>query len=405
MSRLQAVIVGAGHAGTMAAMEMRQAGFQGRIMLIGDEPHLPYERPPLSKDMLLAADSKPLWLHDIEALRQAQIELGLGRRAIAIDRNNARVAVDRGTPIAYDRLLLATGGVARTLDIPGGELARTLRTLENSRQLQRALSPGMRLAIIGAGVIGLEVASTAAKLGCKVTVLEQQSGPMARSLDQSGQEYVTALHRANGVGIEFGVSVSALERRADGSIAVILGDGSVHEADVVVAGIGLKPEIALARNAGLDVEQGVVVDEFGTTSDAQIHAAGDATSFWHPAHGRHLHWQTWQHAQNHGKAVARNIGGAAAPYAPDFWFWTDQHGKNIQIAGFPTQGSETVLRGTTADEKFAIFHLRDGAVVGATLINNGAMNRPVQAMIRSAASIDPEALADPSVPLQRIVPR
>lgn len=401
----QAVIVGAGHAGAMAAVELRSAGFAGRIVLVGEEDHLPYERPPLSKDLLLAPDTAPTVLHERAALDAADVELALGTRVQRIDRNAARLDVEGGASIAYDHLLLATGGIARPLDLPGGEHAITLRTLDDARRLQTLLRPGLAVVVLGAGVIGLEVASSAAKLGCRVTVVERQSGPMTRSLDPVMQEWLSALHRSRAVALEFDAELREIEARPDATYVLHLADGRTIAADVVVAGIGLIPSTALARDADLAVAQGVLVDEFGVTSDPAIRAAGDVTSFLHPDLGRHVHWQTWQHSQNHGKAVARNISGRAEPYAPTFWFWSDQHGINMQVAGFPAEGDRTVLRGTLQDERFAAFHLREGVVVGATFINSGGMVRPTQTLIRTAQPVAPELLCDPAMPLQKILQR
>jgi NADPH-dependent 2,4-dienoyl-CoA reductase/sulfur reductase-like enzyme len=402
MSQQQAVIVGAGHAGAAAAIELRQAGFAGRIVLVGEETHLPYERPPLSKDLLLAPDAAPTWLHEQVALDEAQVELSLGRRVTAIDRAAARLTVEGGPDVAYDALLLATGGVARRLDISGTDHALTLRTLDDARALQARLGPGLHVAVLGAGVIGLELASSAARLGCQVTVVERQSGPMTRSLDPLMQGWLADLHRSQGVVLEFDADLQAIDVSAQGTYALVLADGREIVADIVVAGIGLTPSTGLASDAGLATAQGVLVDEYGMTSDPAIRAAGDVTSFWHPHFERHVHWQTWQHAQNHGKAVARNMAGAAEAYAPPFWFWTDQHGINVQIAGFPAEGDRTVVRGALTDPRFAVFHLRDGVVVGATLVNNGGMARPVQAMIRSGAKIDPVLLHDLTIAIHKI---
>ncbi|MBC2667140.1 FAD-dependent oxidoreductase [Novosphingobium flavum] len=405
MSAQQAVIVGAGHAGAMAAIELRKAGWEGRVVLVGDEAHLPYERPPLSKDLLVSAGAEPQGLHAADAFAASEIDLALGRRVAVIDRAAARLVFAEGEGLAYDRLLLAPGGTARELPVPGGEHARTLRTLDDARRLQADLTPGARVVIVGAGVIGLEVASSARKLGCAVTVLEAQAGPMARSLDRAMQDYVAGLHRRNGVTLEFGVAVAAIEPRADGSLAVLLADGTAHPADVVVAGIGLRPSLELAQNAGLEVTSGIVVDPFAVTSDPAISAAGDATSFYHPGLGRHVHWQTWQHAQNHGKAAARAMAGTAEPYAPPFWFWSDQFGINIQVTGTPTEATSLVLRGDPAEDRFAAFHMIGGRVVGATLVNQGGLNRPSQQLIQSGIEVDPAALADPAVALPKLLRR
>lgn len=406
MSQSHYIIVGAGHAGAMAAVEMRKAGFLGAITLIGDETHLPYERPPLSKDILLGNAPTPPLLHTREALEAAAVRLELGVAVTQIDPAARRLVMADGRSMTFDRLLLATGGAARALPVPGGENAVMLRSLDDALALKARLTPGARVVVIGAGVIGLEVASSAVSIGCAVTVIERAAGPMERSAAPVIQDYVSQMHRGRGVALRYGATLAAIETVGDGSLRVVMKDGSAIAADIVVAGVGLTPNVALARAAGLSIDHAILVDDHGRTSAEGIYAAGDAVSFWHPLHERHLHWQTWQHAQNHGKAVARRMVGAEdKPYAPTPWFWSDQHGINLQFTGYPTEGDETVVRGDPDTHRFAAFHLRDGRVVGGTFINSGGMVRPTQALIASKAVIPAESLADPGIPLPRLIPK
>lgn len=397
------VIIGAGHAGATAAIELRRAGFTGTISLIGDEPHLPYERPPLSKQMLLAGDAEPAWIHTQAQLDEAAITPLLGRRAVAIDPAAHIVDLDDGTRITFDKLLLAPGGLARTPSVPGGDQAHVLRSLDDARRLQQSLKPGSAVVVIGAGVIGLEVASSASALGAQVTVIEQAPGPMARSLHPEIQAYVDGLHRRNGVTLRYGETLDSIEVRGEGDLLVHLAGSDPLPAALVVAGIGLAPDLTLAKAAGLATSSGILVDEYGATSAEDIFAAGDAACFWHPDLGAHVHWQTWQHAQNHGKAIARLMaGGERLPYRPNHWFWSDQHGVNMQFTGITNSGDEIVYRGDPAADRFAAFHRADGAIIGASFINSGGMVRPTQALITAGTRVPAEQLADPAIPLNKL---
>ncbi len=393
------LIVGAGQAGAYAAMAMREAGFTGRIVLIGDEPHHPHERPPLSKAMLTEAEAPaPSHFHDSGRYAERDIELRLGVAATAIDREARRVTLADGGTLPYDRLLLATGGRARRLRVPGGEAVLYLRTLDDARLLRPRLVPGARVVCVGAGVIGLEIASSARHRGCEVTVIEAGSGVMGRSLTADFARYLEGLHRKAGVTLQFGVSLRGI---ADGQVVC---DSGAVPADLVVAGIGMERNTALAEAAGLALDGGIAVDEFGRSSDPLIYAAGDVAAFWHPVLQRRMRLESWRHAQNHGQAVGRAMAGQPAPYDEIPWFWTDQHGVNLQLAGLPELAAATVMRGSMADASFAGFHLdAEDRVVAATGINAPRDIRAAQSMIRAAKPVDPTMLADTGVPLQRIV--
>jgi len=394
-----AVIVGAGQAGAYAAVAAREAGFAGPILLLGEEPHRPYERPPLSKSVLTEAEApEPGWFHAADRYTALDIDLRMGVRVVGIDAAEGRVVLGDGQRLAYDRLVLATGGRARHLPVPGGERALVLRTLEDARALRARLRPGARVVCIGAGVIGLEVAASARALGCEVAVVEAAPRALGRGFTAEIAAWVERLHRDRGVALHFGAGVQAVEPDA------VICDGARLPADIVVAGIGIIRNAELAAEAGATLDGGgIAVDEFGRTSLDHVYAAGDVAAFWHPRLGRRLRLESWRHAQDHGIAVGRAVAGATEAYAPVPWFWTDQHGVTIQVAGLVEDATHTVLRGEETAQSFCAFHLDDeGRVVAATGVNAAREVRVATALIHSGRVIDPAMLADPAVKLQAL---
>jgi 3-phenylpropionate/trans-cinnamate dioxygenase ferredoxin reductase component len=400
------VIVGAGQAGGWAAIAMRQAGFDGRILLIGDEAWRPYERPPLSKAVLTDETEPPLqYFHTAERYAEQRIELLLGTRVSGIDPKAHSIELQEGARIGYDRLLLTMGGRARHLPIHGGDKALYLRTIEDARQIRDRLSSARQVLCIGAGVIGLEIASSASARGCDVTVLEALPRAMGRSVSPEGAAFIESLHRAAGVALHFHVIVDAIEDAAAGMRVTCRGGGE-FSADLVIAGVGMQRDLALAEAAGLSLEGGIVVDEFGRTSAPDIYAAGDVTAFHHPLFHRRLRLESWRHAQNHGIAVGKAMCGDTTAYDDIPWFWTDQHAVNLQVAGLPANAVRTVVRANAPPNVFTAIHLADdGSVVGVTAANNPREIRAGQALIKSRRPVSESALTDPSVPLQTLIPR
>jgi 3-phenylpropionate/trans-cinnamate dioxygenase ferredoxin reductase component len=383
---------------------MRQAGFAGRILLIGEEPWRPYERPPLSKAVLTEDPEPPiLYFHPEQRYAEHQIELLLGSAVAAVEPDAHRVVLADGRALEYDKLLLTVGGAARRLPIHGGDLALYLRTLEDARAIRARLAGVPRVLCIGAGVIGLEIASSARARGCAVTVLEALPRAMGRAVSPEGAAFIEALHRDAGVALHFEVIVDRLDR-ADGGVAVTCRDGRLFEADVVVAGVGMQRNLALAEAVGLALEGAIVVDECGRTSAPDIYAAGDVTAFPHPLFGKRLRLESWRHAQNHGIAVGKAMCGDSTPYDDVPWFWTDQHGVNLQVAGLPADAARTVVRQGGAPGAFVAVHLADdGRVIGVTAANNPREIRAGQALIKSRKVVDEAKLADASMPLQRLM--
>jgi 3-phenylpropionate/trans-cinnamate dioxygenase ferredoxin reductase component len=401
------IIVGAGQAGGWAAVAMRQAGFAGRILLIGDEPWRPYERPPLSKAVLTDDPEPPIaYFHAAERYAEQGIELMLGCAVVAVDSAAHRVVLRDGQRLPYDRLLLTVGGRARRLPIPGGAKALYLRTIEDARLIRSLLATARRVVCIGAGVIGLEIASSARARGAEVTVLEGLPGAMGRSVSPEGARFMEALHRGAGVALHFNVIVDALEDDPAGGLRVVCRDGETFAGDAVIAGVGIQRNLPLAETAGLALQGGIVVDELGRTSAPDIYAAGDVAAFHHPLFGRRLRLESWRHAQNHGIAVGKAMCGDTTPYDDIPWFWTDQHGINLQVAGLPADAVHTIVRANAPPKVFTAVHLAaDGSVIGVTAADNPREIRAGQALIRSRRPIDRAALADAAMPLQRLIPR
>jgi NADPH-dependent 2,4-dienoyl-CoA reductase/sulfur reductase-like enzyme len=397
------LIVGAGQAGGWAAVTMRREGFEGRIVLIGDEPHPPYERPPLSKAVLTAAEALPAQPFRAPALYDEQrIELLLGVTVAALDPGAHRLTLADGRSFAYDRLLLATGGRARRLAVPGGDYAASVRTHADALRLRDLFARSRRVVCVGAGVIGLECASSARSLGCEVAVVEPAARPMARALPEAPAAEVRALHERAGVAFRFGATVAAVERTETG-FAVVCGDGVRLDCDCVVAGIGMERNTELASAAGIAVAGGIVVDAFGRTSAPDVFAAGDVAAFWHPRRQQHLLLEAWQHAQNHGIAVGRAMAGKGQPYTETPWSWSDQHGVNIQVAGFPSDSLRIVERPGAAAGHATFYLDAAGRLQGAVGFDSPRDIRVAQSLIQRGAEMDPERLSDPATPLQRAV--
>jgi NADPH-dependent 2,4-dienoyl-CoA reductase/sulfur reductase-like enzyme len=399
------VIVGAGHAGGRAAEALRAAGHAGRITLIGSERHPPYERPPLSKELLAGAiEHAKTYLNPESFYAEKDIRLRLGVTVGAIDRKDQRVELEGGEAIPYDALLLTTGARARRLPLPGGDGQRVfyLRDIGDSLALRERLTEGVRLAVIGAGFIGLEVAATARKRGAAVTVLELAPYPLARVAAPELGEFFAKLHRAQGVDLKTGVKVTAIEDT--GSELRVLIDGAPPVgADYVAIGIGAQPNIELAQTAGIETRDGVIVDQFGRSSDPAIFAAGDVTRHLNPLLGRHIRLEAWQNAQNQGIAVAKVMAGGEQPFAEVPWFWTDQYATNVQMAGAPDRWDRVVFRGEPNDPGFTLFQFLDGKVVAAVTVNNARDMRFGRLLIQSGKVVDPALLGDKAQKLQDLV--
>jgi 3-phenylpropionate/trans-cinnamate dioxygenase ferredoxin reductase subunit len=397
------VVVGAGQAGGWAAKTLRAEGYAGRIVLIGAEAHPSHERPPLSK-AVLAGTAPPEVTHLFKPDEFAALDIDwrAGARATAIDRGAKCVSLADGSSIAYDKLILATGGTARRLPVPGGNSPRVLylRTIEDSLAIRAALGPGKKLVVIGGGWIGLEVAATARKLGTSVIVVEGLDRLCARTVPPGISAFLQARHEREGVEIRLGAGVQAINDA--GALTVRLADGTELAADAVVAGIGLEPDVALARDAGLAVDNGIVVDEQGRTSDPDIFAAGDCANTPIPCLGRRVRLESWANAQNQAIVAAKAALGQDARYDELPWFWSDQYDVNLQILGLPARWPEPIARGDPAGGSFSYFYLDGDRIAAIVSVNAPRDLRAAKKLVQTGKAVRPESLADPAVQLQRL---
>ena len=398
------VVIGAGHAGGRAVEAMRANGFEGAIHLIGTEQMVPYERPPLSKEMLVdsGVDCPPM--HPAEFYTDKDITLHLGVTATDIDGDIRVVKNSDGTQLSYDQLLLCGGGQVRHLAVPGAELANihTLRTIGDSNAIETLLVPGNSIVIIGGGFIGLEVASAAKSRGCTVTVIEAADRLMGRALPLEIGETFAALHRDHGVDIRLNTGVKGFT--GDTAVReVITTSGDSVPADGVIVGIGVDPGVTLAQTGNLDVNNGVVVDEFCRTSDPYIYAAGDVTFHFNPLLGRHVRLESWQNAQNQAIAAAANMCGANTVFAEIPWFWSDQFGVNLQMSGAPDVWDDIAIRGNLSGRDGILFQLNEGKLVGAISLNRPRDMRFIKRLMTAGKSPSRDALIDEAITFRELL--
>lgn len=404
---MRIVIIGAGHAGGKTAEALRDAGHTGPLSLVGSELHPPYERPPLSKEMLSGAMAvEKTYLRPWEWYTDLAIALRTGSVAVEIDRSRQQVRMADGDTLSYDLLVLATGARARRLNVPGidGPNIFMLRGIDDALALKRRLVGGGHLAVVGAGFIGLEIAATARRSGMEVTVIEAAAQPLARVVASEFGFFFADLHRREGVEIRTGVTVSSIDSDA-GGVRLYTSDGVTVIADAAVIGIGAVPNTELAAAAGLAVEDGILVDQWGRSSDTRVLAVGDVSRHFNPFLGRHIRLESWHNAQCQAVAVARAMMGNTAPYDEVPWFWTDQYDVNVQIAGAPVQWDSVVSRGAPYQPGYVQVFMAEDVPVGAIAINNGREMRWLRQMIAKRDKVDREGLRDPGRRLQDLVAR
>jgi 3-phenylpropionate/trans-cinnamate dioxygenase ferredoxin reductase component len=398
------VIIGAGMAGARACINLRANDYQGDIVLIGEEALLPYDRPPLSKSSILEeGEPEPVWLMDETIARELKVDVRKGVEAKAINPAAKTVSLSDGTSVSYTKLLLATGAKPRKLSLPGGEHALTLRNHEDTLDLRKRFQPGKNIVIIGGGFIGLELASSAAKRGCTVTLVEAQPRILMRGVPEPIAKIIHNEHVKHGVNMLVGAGLSHLT-----AVAVHLTDGRVIKADTIIAGIGAAPDVKLAADAGLTIENGIACNEYMQTSDADIYAAGDCASYINPKlGGRRMRLEAWRSAQEQAATAAANMLGGSKVHNSIAWFWSDQYDLGLQIAGMADMGPVTVTRNID-DTTVVLFHMaEDGSLMGASGIGPGtAIGRDIKmAEMMMAKNMKPAAalLADPAYPLKSIL--
>jgi 3-phenylpropionate/trans-cinnamate dioxygenase ferredoxin reductase subunit len=407
MATNRIVIAGAGLAGAKTAEALRGQGFDGRITLVGNETHRPYDRPPLSKDYLAGkSDRDAVFVHQSGWYADNEIDLRLGMEVTGIDRRGRKVMLADDDSLPYDRLLLATGATPCRLPLPGADApgVHYLRRLEDSESLQNVIRRSERLVVIGAGWIGLEVAATARTAGLEVTVVESAELPLLRVLGPEVAAIFAQLHRDHGVDLRFGAQVSEITHSAGQVDGVRLGDGSHLPADAVLVAIGVEPNTGLAADAGLDVHNGIVVDDTLHTNDTHILAAGDVANVFHPVLGRHIRVEHWANALNQPAAAATAMLTGAASYRELPYFYTDQYDLGMEYTGYvePGEYDQVVFRGNTEAREFVAFWLRDNRVLAGMNVNVWDVVDPINALIRSGGKVDPAHLADPSHPLGEV---
>jgi 3-phenylpropionate/trans-cinnamate dioxygenase ferredoxin reductase subunit len=406
-----AVIVGAGHGGSELAVSLREQGWAGRIVLIGDEASLPYHRPPLSKAYLTGEASEPsLQLRPEAAYDKAQVERWAGVRVAAIDRERRAVRLADGRELEYTKLALATGGRARSL--PGSVLAapcanvHMLRNLADAQGIRAQLSPGARLVVIGAGYVGLETAASAVKLGLQVTVLESAPRVLSRVTAPEISAFYEQAHREAGVDLRTGVQLERLDIDADGQRvgAVHCVDGAVVPCDLVIAGVGQQPNVELAEAAGLVVDNGIVVDEHTRTCDPDVVAIGDCSN--HPSllYERRMRLESVPNALEQARTAAAALCGKDRPYNAVPWFWSDQYDLKLKMVGLSQGYERLVLRGSLAGRAFSAFYLAGRRVLAVDTVSRPQEFMLARRLVGERIEVDAAQLGDESVPLKSLLP-
>jgi 3-phenylpropionate/trans-cinnamate dioxygenase ferredoxin reductase subunit len=401
------LIVGAGLAGAKAAEALRDQGFDGSIVLIGAEPHLPYERPPLSKGYLAGtAEREKVFVHPQAWYAEHGVELRLNVAVTRIDRDARTVELADGSRLGYDKLLLATGASPRTLSVPGADAEGVylLRTLDDSDALKALLAASSRLVVIGAGWIGLEVTAAARQAGVAVTVVESAALPLLRVLGPEVAQVFADLHVQHGVDFRFDASLTEIRTEGGRATGVLLGDGTVIEADAVLVAVGVTPNSRLAEDAGLSVDNGILLDTALGTSDPRVFAAGDVANAMHGFYNTQVRVEHWANALNQPRTVAASMLGKPADYDQLPYFFTDQYDLGMEYVGHvaPEGYDQVVFRGDVPGREFLAFWVREGRVLAGMNVNVWDVVEDVKALIRSRASVPVDRLADPGTPLAEL---
>jgi 3-phenylpropionate/trans-cinnamate dioxygenase ferredoxin reductase subunit len=401
------VIVGAGLAGAKAAEELRERGFDGRVLLIGAEAERPYERPPLSKDHLRGeSDRAKVFVHDADFYEQHDVELLIDTTVTEVDPGAGTVTLDDGGTIGFDRLLLTTGAEPRRLQIPGSELdgIHYLRSLADCEAIGGRLEAGAHVAVIGAGWIGSEVAASARQRGLAVTLIDPLSLPNERIFGREIGEFYREVHSQHRVELLLGERVESFE--GEGSLSRILtASGKTIECDFAVVGVGVTPRLELAQAAGLALDNGIAVDQSLRTSAHSVFAAGDVASVWHPFYESRIRVEHWANALNQGPAAARAMLGHDVSYERIPYFFSDQYEVGMEYSGYAADWDEVVFRGDRDDGEFIAFWVKDRTVVAGMNVNVWDVSDQVQALIRSRQELDLGSLRDPDTPLSSLIPQ
>jgi 3-phenylpropionate/trans-cinnamate dioxygenase ferredoxin reductase component len=407
------VIVGAGQAGGELAAGLRKQGYKGRVLLLGDEAHPPYQRPPLSKGFLQGKVAlSDLYLKPLATYERFDIELKTGTRVEAIERSTREISLGDGSRLAYDKLVLATGGRARPLNLPGLEGARpdnlfALRSISDVEAMRGRFVPGNHLVIIGGGYVGLEVAAVAVQLGLRVTLLEAAPRLLSRVTGPEVSSFIEQLHRERGVEFRLSCQMRGLEldearRQVRGVSLACQGVEERLEADLVLVGIGLIPNTELASAAGLAVDNGIVVDEYACTADPAILAIGDCANQPSAYTGGRIRLESVPNAIEHARVAAATLMGKREPSAAIPWFWSDQYGLKLQMVGLSTGYEQCITRGSVEGREFSAFYLKGGRVIAADVMGRPAEFMAAKRLVSSRAEVDATRLGDVAIPLTRL---
>ena len=405
---LRNVIVGASLAGAKAAQTLREEGFDGSIVLIGEEAERPYERPTLSKDFLQGkSERESIYVHPQTWYEDHNVELRLGVAVVGIDREQHEVTMADGEQLGYDKLLLTTGSSPRRLTVPGADLGGVLylRRVQDSERLKSTLAAAARIVIVGAGWIGLETAAAARAAGVEVTVLETAALPLLRVLGREVAQVFADLHRAHGVDLRFGAQLAEITGSDGHADGVRLADGTHVDADAVVVGVGITPNSQLAESAGIEVDNGVLVDASLRSSDPDVYAAGDVANALNPLYGKHIRVEHWANALNQPQAAAKAMLGQSVAYERVPYFYSDQYDLGMEYTGYvePDAYDQVVFRGDTDGREFIAFWLAEGRVLAGMNVNVWDVTDQIQALVRSGTQVDADELADPQTPLDSLL--
>ena len=406
MTDQSCLIIGASHAAAQLAPSLRQQGWKGRIVVIGEEDRLPYHRPPLSKTFLAGEQSfDDILIRPAAAYEKAEVEFMSSSRVEAIDRDNKTVALSNGESLSYDKLALTVGSWVRKITLPGVDLGGVhyLRDAEDVERIRPYIEAGKKAVIVGGGYIGLETAAVLNKLGMQVTVLEMMPRILQRVTAPEVSAFYSRIHEEEGVTIVTDVAAKEIEGSQQVE-AIVCQDGNRYPADLVIIGVGIVPNVELADAAGLSVDNGIVVDEYARTSDPDIVAAGDCTWHYNPVYDRHLRLESVQNATDQARTAAATICGELKAYNALPWFWSDQYDLKLQIAGLSQSYDDLVVRGDIDNSRsFAAFYLQQGKIIAVDAVNRPQEFMIGKRLITDGKMVDPEQLADDAIAMKEIL--
>ena len=399
------VIIGTGQSAAQCALTLRRNMFKDNITMIGEEKHLPYQRPPLSKEFLSGEVSlERVFMKSKEFFDQNDVTIFTSTPVISIDRNKKILSLSNQEDLTYNKLVIATGSRVRKLNVEGSSLKNIsyLRSIEDANRLKEYFKFGKKLVIVGAGYVGLEVAATAVKKGINVTLIEMENRIMSRTVDPVISKYFDSLHRQNGVEIFLEAALEKFEGK-DAVERVICSNGQIIEADGVLIGVGILPNQELAESAGLNCNNGILVDEFGRTEDTSIFACGDCTNHPNAYLNKNLRLESVHNALEQAKTVAMSLLGKQEKYNQVPWFWSDQYDKKLQIVGFSDDHDELVIRGSIEEDNFMLFFLKEGKLIAVNAVNNPKEFLICKKLVANKQKISSDAISNQSVDLKELL--